>query len=110
MNTAGGYGQYIRVPADWVVKMPPGIDSRYAMLLGTAGLTAALCVESLLNTGLSPEQGEVLVTGASGGVGAVAVALLSSLGFSVVAGSGKADASDWLKALGAASILDRAEL
>jgi|SRR5690554_112087 len=110
MNTAGGYGQYIRVPADWVVKMPPGIDSRYAMLLGTAGLTAALCVESLLNTGLSPEQGEVLVTGASGGVGAVAVALLARQGFTVVAGSGKADAADWLKALGAASVIDRAEL
>jgi alcohol dehydrogenase len=110
MNTAGGYGQYIRVPADWVVKMPPSIDSRYAMLLGTAGLTAALCIESLLNTGLSPEQGEVLVTGASGGVGAVAVALLAMQGFTVVAGTGKADAVEWLKALGADSVIDRDEL
>ena len=110
MNTAGGYGEFIRVPADWVVKLPEGMDFRYAMLLGTAGLTAALCVESLLDTGLSPDQGEVLVTGASGGVGAIAVALLAKLGFTVVAGSGKADAVDWLKALGAAEIIGREAL
>lgn len=110
MNTDGGYGEYIRVPADWVVRLPQGMDPRYAMLLGTAGLTAALCVESLLDTGLSPDQGEVLVTGASGGVGAVAVALLAKLGFNVVAGSGKADAIDWLKALGATSVMDRESL
>ena len=107
MNTSGGYGEYIRVPADWVVKLPQGMDARYAMLLGTAGLTAALCVESLLDTGLSPDQGEVLVTGASGGVGAVAVALLAKLGFTVVAGSGKAEAVDWLKALGATEVVGR---
>lgn len=107
MNTAGGYGQFIRVPADWVVKLPDNMDLRYAMLLGTAGLTAALCVESLLDTGLSPDQGEVLVTGASGGVGAIAVALLAKLGFTVIAGTGKADAVDWLKALGAADVIGR---
>jgi len=110
MNTSGGYGQFIRVPADWVVALPQGMDLRYAMLLGTAGLTAALCVESLLDTGLSPDQGEVLVTGASGGVGAVAVALLAKLGFTVIAGSGKADAVDWLKALGAADVIGREAL
>ena len=110
MNTAGGYGEYIRVPADWVVKLPQGMSCRDAMLLGTAGLTAALCVESLLDTGLAPDQGEVLVTGASGGVGAVAVALLARLGFNVVAGTGKADAADWLKALGASSLISRQEL
>ena len=110
MNTDGGYGEYIRVPADWVVKLPQGMSCRDAMLLGTAGLTAALCVESLLDTGLAPDQGEVLVTGASGGVGAVAVALLARLGFNVVAGTGKADAADWLKALGASSLISRAEL
>lgn len=110
MNTDGGYGEYIRVPADWVVKLPQGMSCRDAMLLGTAGLTAALCVESLLDTGLAPDQGEVLVTGASGGVGAVAVALLARLGFNVVAGTGKADAADWLKALGASSMISRQEL
>jgi acrylyl-CoA reductase (NADPH) len=107
MNTSGGYAEYIRVPADWVVKLPQGMDARYAMLLGTAGLTAALCVESLLDTGLSPDQGEVLVTGASGGVGAVAVALLAKLGFTVVAGSGKAGAVEWLKTLGATEVVGR---
>ncbi|MEE4250883.1 MAG: YhdH/YhfP family quinone oxidoreductase [Alcanivoracaceae bacterium] len=110
MNTDGGYGEYIRVPADWVVKLPQDMSCRDAMLLGTAGLTAALCVESLLDTGLSPDQGEVLVTGASGGVGAIAVALLAQLGFNVVAGTGKADAGDWLKALGASSLITRDEL
>lgn len=110
MNTSGGYGQFIRVPADWAVKLPDSMDLRYAMLLGTAGMTAALCVESLLDTGLSPDQGEVLVTGASGGVGAVAVALLAKLGFTVIAGSGKADAIDWLKALGAADVIGREAL
>lgn len=110
MNTSGGYGQFIRVPADWVVKLPESMDLRYAMLLGTAGLTAALCVESLLDTGLSPDQGEVLVTGASGGVGAIAVALLAKLGFTVIAGTGKADAVDWLKALGAADVVSREAL
>ncbi len=110
MNSSGGYGQFIRVPADWVVKLPDNMDLRYAMLLGTAGLTAALCVESLLDTGLSPDQGEVLVTGASGGVGAIAVALLAKLGFTVIAGTGKADAIDWLKALGAADVIGREAL
>jgi acrylyl-CoA reductase (NADPH) len=110
MNTDGGYAQYIRVPADWVVRMPAGMDARYAMLLGTAGLTAALCVESLLDTGLAPEQGEVLVTGASGGVGAVATMLLAKLGFTVAAGTGKADAAEWLTSLGAATVIDRASL
>src|SRR5690606_21717250 len=94
-------------PSDWLVAMPAGMDARYAMLMGTAGVTAALCVESLLDTGLAPDQGEVLVTGASGGVGAIAVALLAGLGFTVVAGTGKANASEWLKALGAAEVVGR---
>ncbi|MDF1630387.1 MAG: YhdH/YhfP family quinone oxidoreductase [Alcanivoracaceae bacterium] len=110
MNTDGGYGEYIRVPADWVVRLPEQMSCRDAMLLGTAGLTAALCVESLLDTGLSPDHGEVLVTGASGGVGAIAVALLAQLGFNVVAGTGKTEAEAWLKQLGACSLIGREEL
>ena len=107
MNTAGGYGDYIRVPAEWLAPLPADLSPRDAMLLGTAGLTAALCVEALLDTGLQPEQGEVLVTGATGGVGSTAVSILSRLGFTVVAVTGKADAHDWLRELGAADILDR---
>ena len=107
MNTDGGYGQYIRVPAEWLVPLPEGLAPRDAMLLGTAGLTAALCVESLLDTGLNPDQGPVLVTGATGGVGSISVAILSRLGFDVVAVSGKADAADWLATLGASRVLDR---
>ena len=79
MNTSGGYGDYIRVPAEWLAPLPAGLSVRDAMVLGTAGLTAALCVEALIDTGLQPEQGEVLVTGATGGVGSVAVSILSKL-------------------------------
>lgn len=110
MNTAGGYGDYIRVPTEWLVPLPEGLAPRDAMVLGTAGLTAALCVEALLDTGLQPDQGEVLVTGATGGVGSTAVSILSRLGFRVVAVTGKADAHQWLRDLGAADIVDRETL
>ena len=110
MNTPGGYGDYIRVPAEWLAPLPAALSPRDAMVLGTAGLTAALCVEALLDTGLQPEQGEVLVTGATGGVGSTAVSILSRLGFQVVAVTGKQDAHDWLRDLGATDILDRAAL
>ncbi|EKF74909.1 alcohol dehydrogenase [Alcanivorax hongdengensis A-11-3] len=110
MNTDGGYGQYIRVPSEWLVPLPAGLAPRDAMVFGTAGLTAALCVESLLDTGLQLQQGEVVVTGATGGVGSVAVAILAKLGFEVVAVTGKKDAHDWLKALGATRIISREEM
>lgn len=110
MNTDGGYGELIRVPADWLIRIPQSLDARTAMLYGTAGLTAALCVETLLDTGIEPEQGPVLVTGASGGVGSVSVALLHQLGFEVVAGTSSSDAHDWLKSLGATEFVDREEM
>lgn len=110
MNTDGGYGEYVRVPAEWLLRRPSTLPARDAMLLGTAGLTAALCVETLLDTGIDAEQGDILVTGASGGVGSIAVALLAQLGFRVVAGTGKADAAQWLQGLGAAEVIDRETL
>ena len=110
MNTAGGYGQYIRVPANWVVPMPSGLTSRSAMILGTAGFTAAICVEQIEKMGATPVDGPVLVTGATGGVGSVAVMLLAKLGYEVVASSGKADKADFLKSLGAAKVIGRDEL
>lgn len=110
MNTDGGYGGCIRVPAGWVVPMPAGLDARRAMALGTAGLTAALCVDSLLQVGIAPAQGEVLVTGATGGVGSIAVMLLAQQGFRVVAATGKADRADWLRQLGAAEVISREQL
>ncbi|MEC8717795.1 MAG: YhdH/YhfP family quinone oxidoreductase [Pseudomonadota bacterium] len=111
MGTAGGFGERIRVPADWVVQRPEGLSLRASMALGTAGFTAAECVDKLERMGgLSPAQGPVLVTGATGGVGSVAVMLLSQLGYEVVAVTGKADKADWLKTLGASEVLSREAL
>ena len=94
MNTPGGFGQRIRVPAGWVIALPKGMTLDGAMLLGTAGFTAALCVDKLEATGMTPSAGPVLVTGATGGVGSVAVALLAKLGYEVAAVTGKADQHD----------------
>ncbi len=110
MNTAGGFGQYIRVPAAWVIPLSAGLGAADAMRLGTAGFTAALCVEKLLHNGLDREGGEVLVTGATGGVGVIATMLLAQLGFQVAASTGKESSHEFLKDLGANSIVDRAEL
>jgi putative YhdH/YhfP family quinone oxidoreductase len=107
MNTAGGFGEYIRVPAAWCIAMPEGWKAKTAMTYGTAGLTAGLSVHKLLTMGATPEQGKVAVSGASGAVGSVAVEILSVLGFDVVAISGKAEQEDTLRTLGAADILGR---
>jgi acrylyl-CoA reductase (NADPH) len=108
MNTPGGFGQYIRVPAAWVVPKPEGLTLLESMTLGTAGLTAALSVARLMHNGVAADAGEVLVTGASGGVGSLAVAILSRLGFNVVAVSGKPDIENYLRKLGATSVVSRA--
>ncbi|HLV77111.1 MAG TPA: YhdH/YhfP family quinone oxidoreductase [Marinobacter sp.] len=107
MDTPGGFGEYIRVPAAWCVAMPSGWEARTAMIYGTAGLTAGLCVQKLLTMGATPEQGKVAVTGASGAVGSVAVEILTNLGFEVVAVSGKADQIPVLKELGAVEVIGR---
>ncbi len=110
MNTAGGLGGYIRVPAAWAIPCPAGLGPRESMLFGTAGLTAQLCIDKLQKMGLTGDAGPVLVTGATGGVGSLAVALLANGGFDVTASSGKAEQADMLKAIGASEIIDRAEL
>lgn len=106
----GGFSQYARVPADWVVPLPAGLSERQAMTLGTAGFTAALSVLKLIAHGLVPTSGPVLVTGATGGVGSVAVSILSTLGYDVVAVTGKPSAEDWLRSLGAGQVIDRSEV
>lgn len=103
----GGFSEMARVPADWLVPLPKGLTLREAMVIGTAGFTAALSVIALHQHGLRPEDGPVLVTGASGGVGSVAVDILSRLGFEVVASTGKPEAADYLTALGANAIVER---
>ena len=106
MNTAGGFGQYIRVPGQWVVPLPEGLTLREAMCYGTAGFTAALSVYQLtVHGGILPEHGEVLVSGATGGVGSIAVAILSKLGYTVVAVNGLVDESEYLKEIGAQNII-----
>jgi alcohol dehydrogenase len=110
MNTAGGFAQYIRVPAAWLVRRPTGLSLRESMLLGTAGLTAALCVAKLEQNGLAKSADPLLVTGATGGVGSIAVALLSKLGYTVAAATGKAEQADFLRLLGAQQIVSRQEL
>jgi alcohol dehydrogenase len=107
MNTAGGLGQYIRVPANWVIKLPAGMSLKQSMQFGTAGLTAQLCINKLEQMGLEKSQGPVLVTGATGGVGSIAVALLANAGYEVVASSGKPEQSDYLKSIGAGEVIDR---
>ena len=109
MNTSGGFSEYIRVPSMWVIKKPENLELSEAMAYGTAGLTAGLCTRKLLMHGLKPEDGEVFVTGATGGVGIVAVMLLSKLGFDVVAISGKEDQRDLLLSLGAKEVIHRNE-
>jgi len=107
MNTPGGFGGYIRVPAAWVLPCPEKLTLKESMIYGTAGFTAALSVERLLNQGLHPDLGRVLVTGATGGVGSMAVALLARQGYSITAVSGKADQHDFLYSLGAERIISR---
>ena len=110
MNTSGGFGQYIRVPADWVVPLPQELSFKDAMIYGTAGYTAALSAHALQKYGVTPEQGEIAVTGSTGGVGSVAVALLAHLGYNVVASTGKKDETEFLQDLGAAEIIGREDV
>lgn len=106
----GGLGEVARVKGDWLVALPKGISARQAMAIGTAGYTAMLCVMALEKHGVKPENGEILVTGANGGVGGVAIALLAKLGYNVVASTGRMEEAERLKALGATTVFDRAEL
>jgi acrylyl-CoA reductase (NADPH) len=106
----GGLAQQARFKSEWLVRLPQGMTTRQAMAIGTAGYTAMLCVMALEDRGVQPGAGEVLVTGATGGVGSVAVALLAQRGHKVVASTGKASEAEYLRALGAAEIIDRAQL
>lgn len=108
MNTSGGFGQYIRVPAKWVIKLPRGLKLKESMIFGTAGLTAALCIDKLLQNGL--KSGKVIVTGATGGVGTMAVMILAKLGFYVVGVTGKPEGKEFLMKIGAKEVISREEV
>lgn len=107
MNTWGGFGQYIRVPASWAIPLPDGLNLRESMCFGTAGLTAGLSVDKLIQAGVTPEHGDVIISGATGGVGSMATAIMSKLGFNVTAISGKKEDTFLTEILGAKRILDR---
>ncbi|MGQ9818349.1 MAG: YhdH/YhfP family quinone oxidoreductase [Candidatus Kapaibacteriales bacterium] len=107
MNTSGGFAEYICVPADWVVPLPANLTLKESMVYGTAGFTAGLCAYEILKKGITPSDGKVLVTGATGGVGSIATALFSHLGFFVTASTGKSEAKDFLQKLGAEEIISR---
>jgi putative YhdH/YhfP family quinone oxidoreductase len=106
----GGFAEYVRVPADWVVPLPNGLSTRDAMIYGTAGFTAAQSVNAIVERGIRPERGPVVVTGSTGGVGCIAVAILAKLGFEVAAVTGKLEQHDWLRMLGAKTMLTRQEV
>lgn len=106
----GGFAQRARVKGEWLVELPEGLDTAQAMAIGTAGYTAMLCVMALERSGATPADGDVLVTGAAGGVGSVAIALLAGLGYRVLASTGRPAEAAYLKGLGAADVIDRAEL
>lgn len=106
----GGLAQMAKVDGDWLVKLPPSMTSRSAMIIGTAGYTAMLCVMALEDYGINPGPGEILVTGSSGGVGSIAIMLLSKLGYNVVASTGRLNEQSYLQALGASQVIDRALL
>ena len=110
MNTSGGFGERVRVPAAWAVPLPQGLSLEEAMILGTAGFTAALSIHKLERTGMSPEGGPILVSGATGGVGSVAIKLLDQLGYEPHAVTGKEDQHEFLKSIGAREILSREDL
>ncbi len=106
----GGYAEFVRIPADWVVQLPPGLSLFDAMALGTAGFTAALAIHRLEQNDLSPDKGKVIVTGATGGVGSLAINMLSQLGYHVVATTGKDSEHEFLKSIGANEILPRSSI
>lgn len=106
----GAYAEKARVNGDWLIKRPKGISAKQAMSIGTAGYTAMLCVMALENHDITPDRGPVIVTGANGGVGSVAISLLSKLGYDAIASTGRMDEADFLKGLGASEIIDRNEL
>jgi acrylyl-CoA reductase (NADPH) len=110
MNTSGGFGQYIRVPVEWVVKLPKGLSMKESMIYGTAGFTAALSVYKLTTSGVTPSDGDILVSGATGGVGSMAVNILSKIGYSVIAATGKPEAKDILVKMGAKDIVLRKDI
>jgi putative YhdH/YhfP family quinone oxidoreductase len=110
METDGGWGEYIRIPAEWAVRLPAGLSLRDAMVVGTAGFTAALSVVKLVQAGVTPSDGEILVTGATGGVGSIAVSILSRAGYRVVAATGKTSDEAFLRSLGATAVITREEV
>jgi len=110
MNTNGGFAEYVSVPKDWVVKLSDGLSLRESMIYGTAGITAAICIDQLIKHNLEPNKSTILVTGATGGVGSMSVAILNKIGFEVIASTGKLHKTEFLKSIGAKEVIHREEV
>lgn len=110
MNTNGGFAEYVSVPKEWIVPLPKGLTLRESMIFGTAGMTAAICVNELFKHGITPEKGSILVTGATGGVGSITVAILNKIGYKVIASTGKLQKSEFLKSIGANEVISREDV
>ena len=110
MNTSGGFGQYIRVPAEWVVSLPDGMSMEESMIIGTAGLTAGIGLFKMESAGQKPDQGSIMISGATGGVGSLGVSIFHQAGYNVIASTGKSSSHEYLKKIGASEIVDRAAI
>lgn len=110
MNTNGGFAEFVSVPSNWIVKLPNKLTLRESMIIGTAGITAAICVNELIKHGITTDKGKILVTGATGGVGSMSVAILNKIGYNVIASTGKIEETDFLKAIGANEVIHRDEV
>ncbi len=110
MNTNGGFAEYVSVPSEWVVKLPQELTLRESMIFGTAGMTTAICVNELIKHNITPDKGRILVTGATGGVGSMSVAILNRIGYQVIASTGKLEKTDFLKSIGTSEVISRDEV
>jgi len=110
MNTWGGFAEFINVPSEWLVKLPDTLTTKEAMMIGTGGITSAICIHEIISSGIDKDSGPVLVTGATGAVGSTAIAILAKLGYEVIASTGKVDQTQWLKTLGAEEVIHRSDV
>ncbi|GAB5465506.1 MAG: oxidoreductase [Candidatus Kapaibacteriales bacterium] len=110
MNTYGGFSEFVSVPSEWIVPLPIGLSLKESMMLGTGGITAAICINEIINSGINPDDGKILVTGSTGAVGSTTVAILAKLGYDVICSTGKKESHGFLRSIGASEIISREDV